>query len=77
MRPPANRKEDHMLKKIIIASALGLGFFSSFQIGIAGQGTKTRVTASAGIGSPAGACGPCEDELCCNENRHCCQRWPQ
>jgi hypothetical protein len=65
MRPSAHRKEIHMLKKIIIASALGLAFFTSFHIGTTGFGSTAKVTTVVKIASTAGACNACSGELCC------------
>ena len=71
MRPSANRKEDHMLKKVVVASCLALGFFVSFQVG------NSKGTGGATEGGPAvkiqviekakacdGHCSP-QDEDCC------------
>jgi hypothetical protein len=69
MRPPANRKEDHMLKKIIVTSSLALGFFVSFQAGNLGAvseaaGPVTRATIIAGIDDCNPHCSP-QDHIGC------------
>jgi hypothetical protein len=67
MRPSSNRKEDYMLKKFIIASALALGFFTSFQVGNTRSGGSPGVTASVGIVTPALACtGVCCEIYYCD-----------
>lgn len=56
-----------MLRKIIVASALGLAFLTSFQIGNGRTSSSAAPSIKVGLATPAAAClcGPWDDMGCC------------